>query len=149
VLKATVELLSSYDLRSVVELREHKPRPEDHCQLIKHLASYDGVYCLQPQCSYGTRLLPKMKKHWASCYKIKAKSHKSSLLWKECKLQTYFTGKGRIDYFVVTDNKDRDSRSGATTGSVLWVEPEKELFKKLEGDFETVKCDLEEQATTV
>jgi hypothetical protein len=46
VLKATVELLSSYDLRSVVELREHKPRPEDYCQLIEHLASYNGVYCL-------------------------------------------------------------------------------------------------------
>jgi hypothetical protein len=27
------------------------------------------------------------------------------------------------------------------------VEPEKELFKELEGYFRAVKCDLEEQAT--
>ena len=62
-LKATIELLNSYNLRSVAGLREHKPRPEDKCQLIKHLASYDGVYYLQPQYSYNTRLLPKIKKH--------------------------------------------------------------------------------------
>lgn len=144
ILKRTTELLSSYDLRSVAELREHKPRPEDNCQLIEYLASYDGVYCLQAQCSYSTRLLLKMKKHLASCHGIKAKTHKDTPLWKECKLQTYFTGKGRIDYFVVTGNKDR-----ATAGSHLWAEPEKELFRKLEGDFKAARYELEEQAGTV
>ena len=145
-LKATVELLSSYDLRSVAELREHKPRPEDKCQLIEHLASYDGVYCLQPQCHYSTRLLPKMKKHWAACHKAEAKSYENSQSWRECKLQTYFTAKGRIDYFVVVGR----GKGGETArGSMSLTEPEKDLFEKLEKDYKDVKCDLEEQATTV
>jgi Lhr-like helicase len=145
-LKATAELLSSYELRSVAELREHKPRPEDKCQLIEHLASYDGVYCLQPQCSYSTRLLPKMKKHWAARHRTEAKSYKSSQSWKECKLQTYFTAKGRIDYFVVVD---REKGGETARGSMSLTEPEKELFKQLEKDYKNVKCDLEEQATVV
>jgi hypothetical protein len=45
-LKAAAELLSSYDLRSVAKLREHKPWPKDKCQIIKHLISYNGVYYL-------------------------------------------------------------------------------------------------------
>jgi hypothetical protein len=147
-LKATAELLSSYDLRSVAELREHKPRPEDKCQLIEHLVSYDGVYCLQPQCSYSTRLLPKMKKHWAACHKTEAKSHESSQSWRECKLQTYFTAKGRIDYFVVVD-REKSGVRGTARGSMSLTEPEKELFEKLEKDYKDVKCDLEEQATIV
>jgi hypothetical protein len=145
-LKATAELLSSYDLRSIAELREHKPRPEDKCQLIKHLASYDGVYCLQPQCSYSTRLLPKMKKHWAACHKTETKAYESSQLWRECKLQTYFTAKGRIDYFVVVD---REKGGETARGSTLLTEPEKALFEKLEKDYRDVTRDLEEQASVV
>jgi hypothetical protein len=33
--------------------------------------------------------------------------------------------------------------------SVLLTQPKKELFKKLEKDYEDVKCDLKEQATVV
>ncbi|KAF8861416.1 hypothetical protein BDZ45DRAFT_723822 [Acephala macrosclerotiorum] len=36
-LKATTELLSNYDLRSVAELREYKPRSENKCQMIEYL----------------------------------------------------------------------------------------------------------------
>jgi hypothetical protein len=147
-LKATIELLSSYDLRSVAGLREHKPRPEDKYQLIGHLASYDGVYYLQPQCSYSTRLLPKMKKHWAACHKIKARSHESSQSWKECKLQMYFTAKGRINYFVVVD-REKGRVSKQAGNSVPLTQPEKELFEKLEKNYKDMKCDLEEQVTIV
>jgi hypothetical protein len=34
----------------------------------------------------------------------KAKEHKINPLWEVYMLQTYFVGKGRIDYFVVVDN---------------------------------------------
>ena len=102
VLKETVQLLSSYDLWTLAELREYKPQPGDKCQLLEHLASYSGFSCLQPQCSYCTRDLGEMKKHVASIHKTKAAEHKGeSALWDECQLQTYFTRKGRIDYFVV------------------------------------------------
>jgi hypothetical protein len=46
-----------------------------------------------------------MKKHWTAYHKTEAKSHESSQSWKDCKLQTYFTVKGRIDYFVVVDRE--------------------------------------------
>ena len=55
----------------------------------------------------------------------------------------------QIDYFIVIENKDRLSGLRATTGSILLVELEKELFIKLEGDFEAVKYNLEEQVTIV
>ena len=67
-----------------------------------------------------------MKEHWATCHKTEARSHESSQSWKECKLQTYFTAKGRIDYFVVVDKE----KGGETArGAILLIEPEKELFK--------------------
>ena len=149
VLSTTIQLLSSYNLRSIGELKEHKPRPEDQCRPIEHLASYNGFYCLQPECGYCTRHLPKIKKHIASAHKIKAKKHKFDPLWKGGKLQTYFTGHGRIDYFVVTDDKEKGGVSEQASDSVLLTRPEKELFEKLEKDYRDVKYDLEEQATIV
>jgi hypothetical protein len=90
-----------------------------------------------------------MKKHIASAHKIKAKKHKFDPLWKGGKLQTYFTGHGRIDYFVVTDDKEKGGVSEQASDSVLLTRPEKELFEKLEKDYRDVKYDLEEQATIV
>jgi orsellinic acid/F9775 biosynthesis protein OrsD/helicase-like protein/RAD3-like DEAD/DEAH box helicase len=149
VLSTTIELLSSYNLRSIRELKEHKPRPTDQCQAIEHLASYDGFYCLQSDCRYCTRHLPKMKKHMVSAHRIKAKEHGINPLWKECKLQTYFTGHGRIDYFVITDEKEKGGISEQASHSLLLTQPEKELFEKLEKDYKDVKGDLKEQATIV
>jgi hypothetical protein len=146
VLKTTLQLLGSYDLRSVEELKEHKPRPEDQCQLIEHLASYDGFSCLR--CTYYTRHLPRIKEHVAS-HKVKDVEQRNGLLWRECKLQTYFTAGGRIDYFVVTYNNEKEGFSGFSNDSALLMEPEKELFEKLEKDYKDVKCDLEEQVTVV
>jgi hypothetical protein len=148
-LKTTVQLLSSYNLRTVEELREHKPRIEDQCQVIEHLACYGGFYCLQPECQYSTRHFREMRKHMPSIHQIKAAVHEKAALWKEVKLQTYFTGHGRIDYFVVTDNKEKEGVSKQASDSVRLTQPEKELFEKLEKDYKDVKCDLEEQATVV
>jgi hypothetical protein len=60
------------------------------------------------------------------------------------------TAKGRIDYFVVVANGKEDARVLRTAkGLVLLVQPEKELFEKLEEDYKAVKDDLEEQASVV
>lgn len=80
-------------------------------------------------------------------YKIKATVHKSYALWREVKLQTYFTAFGRIDYFIVGENPKASVIS--KDSSPLVTQPEKELFEKLERDYQDVKCDLEEQATIV
>jgi superfamily II DNA helicase RecQ len=94
-----------------------------------------------------------MKEHWAACHKTGAKSRESSSSWKECQLQTYFTAKGRIDYFVVVDKEVLDKEKSGVSKTVgdpaLSIEPEKELFAELERDYEDAKGDLEEQASVV
>lgn len=147
-LHTNIQLFGGYTLRTVEELRENKPQPLDKCHLIKHLASYDGFLCLQPGCDYSTRHLPDIKRHMGSAHKTRTSSHTSNPLWKECKLQTYFTAKGRIDYFVVVDNEK--SGVSATVGDFAPLPgPETELFATLETDYKDVKCDLEEQASVV
>ncbi|KAG4427113.1 hypothetical protein IFR05_017404, partial [Cadophora sp. M221] len=139
-------LLGSYDLRTVEELKERKPRPEDQCQPIEHLASYDGSSC--PHCTYYTRHLPRIKEHVAS-HKVKDAEQKNGSLWSECRLQTYFTAGGRIDYFVVRDSNKREGFLASGNDAALLTQPEKELFEKLEQDYKDVKCNLEEQAMVV
>jgi Orsellinic acid/F9775 biosynthesis cluster protein D len=153
-LKTTLELLSSYDLRTLRELKQHKPRIEDQCQAIKHLAVYDGFYCLQPDCGYQTRHLREVRKHMPRAHKIKAAVHTSCALWREVKLQTYFTAFRRIDYFVVVvvvvvENPKARVTSIGLDSSRLITQPKKELFKRLERDYKAVKCDLKERATIV
>jgi hypothetical protein len=145
-LKETVQLLSSYDLRTSDELREHKPQLRDKCQLVEHLASYSGFCCLQPGCSYCTRHFREMKKHVASTHKVKAARHKESPLWRECQLQTYFTGRGRIDYFVVVNRLEKKGKFRHVRDSNQATETEKVLFEELEKDCRGVKDDVEEQA---
>jgi len=147
VLSTTVQLLGSYDLRTVEELREYKRRLDNDCQPIEHLASYGGFDCIQLDCGYRTRHLRDMRKHLPSIHKIKAKEHENGPLWRECKLQTYFTGKGLIDYFVVADVSSQSSRS--KLDSTRLTKTEEELFVKLEKDYDDVKVDIEEQASIV
>ena len=82
-------------------------------------------------------------------HKRKAKEHDVTPLWREYRLQTYFTAKGRIDYFIVIDNEKKGGVSARASDSVLLTRPEKELFKKLKKDCKDVKRDLEEQASIV
>ncbi|PQE31525.1 telomere-associated recq protein [Rutstroemia sp. NJR-2017a WRK4] len=150
-LKTAVQLLGSYQLRTVDELRAHKPRIEDQCPMVEHLACYPGFYCLQPACQYSTRHFREMRKHMPAVHQIKAAAHETTALWKEVTLQTYFTGHGRIDYFVVVDVDGKDKEKGLepASDSVPLTQPEKELFEKLEQDCKEMKCDLEEQAAVV
>lgn len=63
-------------------------------------------------------------------------------------LQTYFTGKGRIDYFVVVNNII--GKFLITLDSAISLkEEEKVLFIKLENNYQDVKGYIEKQATIV
>ncbi len=62
------------------------------------------------------------------------------MLWRECTLQIYCTGHGRIDYFVVIDKNDK-----AAKGFITFIESEKELLEKLEGDFRGMIDHIAEQ----
>ena len=81
-------------------------------------------------------------------YKIKAIVYKLYALWRAVKFQIYFTAFGRINYFVIVDEENGGIK-GTARGSMPVIEPEKELFEKLEKDYKDVKCDLEEQVTVV
>jgi hypothetical protein len=90
-----------------------------------------------------------MRKHMPSVHQIKAAVHEKTALWKEVKLQTYFTGHGRIDYFIVSDNNKKEGFLASGHNAALLTQPEKALFRQLEKDYKDVKCDVKEQATVV
>jgi hypothetical protein len=54
-----------------------------------------------------------------------------------------------IDYFVVINNKKKRRIPEQTNNSVLLIQPEKELFEKLEKDYKNIKYDLKEQIIIV
>ncbi|KFZ15841.1 hypothetical protein V501_02521, partial [Pseudogymnoascus sp. VKM F-4519 (FW-2642)] len=89
-----------------------------------------------------------MKEHVSSTHKVKAAEHKTSPLWRECTLQTYFVGRGRVKYFVVVDNKNEEKINILELSTPLKKE-EKALFIKLEKDYQHVNRDIEEQASIV
>jgi hypothetical protein len=84
-----------------------------------------------------------MRKYIPQVYKIKATVYKLCALWRTVKLQIYFTVFGRIDYFIIVD-KENGGIKGTVRDSMPVIEPEKELFEKLEKDYKDIKCDLEE-----
>jgi hypothetical protein len=79
-LKTTVQLLNSYDLRTIGELREHKPRARNEYRPIEHLVSYDSFYYLRLECDFSTRHRLRIREHMLAVHEIKAKEHEKSPL---------------------------------------------------------------------
>ena len=142
-----VQLLDSYNLQTIEELREYKPRTRDECRPIKHLVSYNSFYYLQLGCDFSIHYYLRIREYISTVYEIKVKEYEKSLLQKEYKLQTYFTRKGLIDYFIVIEGPSQSSRS--KLDSTILIKTKKELFIKLEKDYEDTKGDIEEQASIV
>ena len=93
ILNTTVQLLSSYDLRTAQELKEQKTRLAAECQLIEYLASYDGLYCLQPECDCCTRHPQKIREHVSSVHKLKAANHKTARCGKSASFKRISLGR--------------------------------------------------------
>jgi hypothetical protein len=149
-LKASVELLLSYRLKTANKLKETKPKTEDACLVINRLECYSGFIYLQTGCQYTTRNSRDIYKHMPSVHHVKAAVHKRSALWTEYKLQMYFTAKGLIDYFVVVaGQKSELGRFTATSRDTPLTEGEKVYFKKIEEDFEKVKEEVAREASIV
>jgi orsellinic acid/F9775 biosynthesis protein OrsD/helicase-like protein/RAD3-like DEAD/DEAH box helicase len=147
ILKTTVQQLESYSLRTIVELREYARLLLEPTKALDGLAIYTGFSCIQPDCRFRTRHLREVKKHIPAVHKISVTEHAKSPLWKNCKLQTYFTGKGLIDYFVVAEPSP--STSTAVDEPPVLTEAERAFFTKTEADFEKVKEEMAEQAGIV
>ncbi len=145
VLQATMQKFQTYDLRTSAQLRQEKPGGTKPCKAIDGLATYTGYCCTHDGCGYYSRRLDKIKYEHVALHGTKAGAHSTaSPLWRECKLQTYFTAKGRIDYFVVVE-----AAAGTTEAAGQTVRPQKELLDKLKDSLCKAKDDLEVQAGTV
>lgn len=118
-LRLIVDHLSTYTgLRSFDELRQRaidlrcQAQP---CRSIDGLEIYDGYTCIcaDGECHFQTRRLRTMREHM-HVHAKKAKQHSEATpLWRACKLQTYFTAKGMIDYFEVEDAAPTISQQAA------------------------------------
>ncbi|KAK2666817.1 Helicase, C-terminal [Fusarium oxysporum f. sp. vasinfectum] len=74
-------------------------------------------------------------------------------LWRACKLQTYFTAKGLIDYFLVEEDPSLPLTGGALAGSGLAMastsQEEGKLFEDLKADIIQASRDLDKEAEIV
>lgn len=151
-LRSTVEQLSSYELRPVEELRKWRPDRKRPCQPVKGLAVYGGYICTEDdKCDYCTRRIETMHDH-APAHGKKASQHTSDApLWRACKLQTYFTAKGRIDYFVVAEEERPSPSSLPATGrgEPAPSQEEGKLFDDLKADIIQASHDLDSKAEIV
>jgi hypothetical protein len=128
----------------VEQLKQAKSRLGASCPALPNLASYPGLQCLQPGCSFKTRQLTAIRGHVVTVHQIKAASHcPRQPLWRTCQLQTYFTGKGRIDYFEVA------SPSQAQLKAPPLALAKQALFASLEHSASTIEQDITEQTGIV
>ncbi|KAI8653626.1 hypothetical protein NCS56_01317000 [Fusarium sp. Ph1] len=106
-----MQLLATYDPQPVDELKEQSARNRDAdppCKPINGLAVLDGYrYTADGRCDFHTKQLDRIENH------MPVHGRKSlDRLWRACRLQTYFTAKGLIDYFVGL--RDLEIRSSYT-----------------------------------
>lgn len=112
--------------------------------------------------SFRTTYLPRMRDH-VSTHGRKPKQHEATGFWEECRLQTYFSRKSRIEYFVVVEGATATSTAIATATAVVakpavlvardkssgLAAAEQECLGRLEDEYEAVKDDIIEQASIV
>ena len=63
-------------------------------------------------------------------------------------MQSYFTTRSQVDYFIVIKEEATKEPRGVEVDPVL-LQPEKDLFIKLEKDYKVTKVDIKEQASIV
>jgi hypothetical protein len=118
--------------------------------VINSLECYSSFVYLQSNYQYVTRQSREIRKHMPSVHQVKATAHKKTALWKECKLQTYFTTKGLIDYFVVVDDsRSKERRFTAANEATPLTEGEKACFEKIEADYQKISEEIAKEASIV
>ncbi|EWZ78556.1 hypothetical protein FOWG_17204 [Fusarium oxysporum f. sp. lycopersici MN25] len=166
-LRLTIEQLSSYSLRPVEELRQWRVDRKRPYRPIEGLTVYEGyICCTNAEYDYCTRRIEKIHDHMPAHGKRASQYTDDRPLWRSCRLQTYFTAKGLIDYFVIDDpsTSPRIGAAGAagaagavseppTPGSSLLISPssqeEGKLFEDLKADVIRASRDVEEKASVV
>jgi hypothetical protein len=122
ILENVTKLLSLYAgrIRPHDVLWQERPARRSPCRRIDGLEVYQGFICTcnEGSCDFVTRRLATVHKHMPT-HGMRASQHHAQArpLWRVCQLQTCFTAKGLIDYFVVADDEtecDSDTDSNDT-----------------------------------
>ncbi|KAH7385145.1 hypothetical protein BKA64DRAFT_581999, partial [Cadophora sp. MPI-SDFR-AT-0126] len=144
-LKAHLAYIDGLTLRDLETLKRDRPR--ESVDPIEYLPIHAGFRCLlcPLEDPFYTIRLPRIRDHIPSHDGRSAREHKSTPLWESCRLQTYFANNALVTYFAVLKGVETPDPAYLT----VLTEPERELFVKLEGDYQDVKCDLEAQASIV
>ena len=159
-LARAVGLLSTYELRTRDELRRRRPDRRVPCERIEGLATYGGYICLcdPTKCDFATRRLEMMEDHMPRHGRTAREHHgMGAVLWRSCTLQTYFTAKGLIDYFVVAEVERRERNPESEghdhgqpgCGEPPPSSPERQVFEGLREDMRQAGRDLEVKASAV
>ena len=83
-------------------------------------------------------------------YQIKVAAHKKSILQKEYKLQTYFTAKGLINYFVIVNkSRSKDYLFIAIDKPILLTKNKKVYFEKIKIDYQKAKEEIVIEASII
>ena len=157
-LQQMVDVLSGYELRGREELRQRRPHRRTPCRKIKYLTSYAGYICLCSiaDCDFATTRLEAMHGHMPRPGKTGSQNSKDAPLWAGCTLQSYFTAKGLIDYFVVIEPEDagQGSSQDANAGTAGLSgpppsSPERRMFDGLRESVRQADRDLDAKAAFV
>lgn len=159
--KATIELLSSYTLRSQDELRLHRPHRRTPCKRIPNLKVYLGYICMcdPERCDFVTTNPQAIWDHMPRHGKTASQHQPNGIrLWQVVLLQTYFTAKGKIDYFVVVEDDNASNQSLITPTRPLLegdyhgprpCSADQELLDSLKKDLKQASRDVDEKAAKV
>jgi len=151
VLKACQAYADSLALRTLDELRQGRPRQPG--APLEFLDAYEGYSCLlcEEEGSsnrFYTIHLPRLQRNHLPSHHRTAREHELTPLWRSCQLQTYFSAKGRIDYFEV-DARSQSSLPMASGAPPSPTMAEQALFTSLERDASTIQQDLNREAAIV
>jgi hypothetical protein len=151
----------SLTLQTLDGLRQGKPQLP--CTPLAFLATFEGYSCLlceqqqqqeggrgstTSQARFFTTHLPRLQRNHLPSHGRTAKEHGLSPLWRSCQLQTYFTAKGRIDYFEVASPTQQASQAQLKAPPPLAL-AKQALFASLEHSASTIQQDIIEQASIV
>jgi Orsellinic acid/F9775 biosynthesis cluster protein D/Helicase conserved C-terminal domain len=143
-LQSRVELFESYRLRAP----EHVDLPTGDGTVpapsIKGLRIHDGFQCLT--CSAGlTRDLKAIQRHVSKAHQQRAALHRTTPLWRACKLQTVFAENRFIRYFVVVEPTAAPSHAAEDGLSAT----EASFFQHVHADLERAGEDAQKAANIV
>lgn len=150
-LKLTLDRLAEYELRGRDELKHQRPSRRQPCGMIQGLASCGGYLCAcdDATCDDATTRLQSMHDHMSKHRRTASQHTVKTPLWESCTLQTYFTAKHLINYFVVVKPESRGQGADIVRAGPPPSEEERRMLEGLRKDMRQANRDLDAKAAAV